>query len=374
MAKKDYYEILGISKNASKDDIKKAYKKLAVKYHPDSSGDKSTEEKFKELSEAYAVLSDDEKRKTYDSYGHTGFDQRYSREDIFRNADFSSIFDDIFGDESPFGDSIFNMFFGGSRRKRKGNDLKYNLAIDFEEAVHGTEKIIALEKEALCKECNGTGAKNSNTVKCPKCNGAGRYARTQRTPFGIFTQSSTCDECEGHGKIARELCDECEGYGIIDETRKIKIKIEKGIDEGHVLKVSHEGRVIKNGEPGDLYVVISIKPHEFFKREGNDIYVDIPISFSQAALGDEIEVPTLDGTALIKIPSGTQTDTVFRLKNKGIADLYERHHGDLFVRVLVKTPASLNKKQKELLIEFSKESKEKLKFEKGFLDRILGRK
>ncbi len=374
MAKKDYYEILGVSKSAGKDEIKKAYKKLAVKYHPDSSGDKSTEEKFKEISEAYAVLSDDEKRKTYDSYGHAGFDQRYSNEDIFRGVDFESIFEDIFGEESHFGGpSIFDMFFGRSRSK-KGSDLKYNLAINFEDAVNGAEKTIEIEKETQCSGCDGTGAEDGNLAKCPRCNGSGRYTKTQRTPFGIFTSSTTCSECNGQGKIPKHLCKKCDGYGVVEEAKKLKVKIPKGVDSSHVLKVHGEGQGIKNGEPGDLYIVINVKPHEFFKREGNDIYVDLPISFSQAALGDEIEVPTLDGNAKIKIPPGTQTDTTFRLKNKGISDIHSNDQGDLFAKVIVKIPTGLSKKQKDLLIEFARESKEKLRFEDGFLNRILGRK
>ena len=375
MAKKDYYDILGVSKNAGKDEIKKAYKRLALKYHPDSSGDKSTEEKFKEISEAYAVLSDDEKKKVYDNYGHAGFDQRFSQEDIFRNVDFSSIFEDIFGDESPFGsNSMFDMFFGGSRRRHRGNDLKYNLTIEFDDAVNGAERTIEVEKEVLCDSCKGTGAESGNLARCTKCNGTGRFTRTQRTPFGIFTQSGTCPQCRGHGKIAEDECKDCDGYGIVEESKKIKIRIPKGIDNDQILKVHGEGQAIKNGQPGDLYVVISVKPHELFQREGNDLHIDIPISFSQAALGDEIEVPTLEGSSMIKIPSGTQIDTIFRLKNKGISEMQGHGKGDLFAKVIVKVPGSLNKKQKDLLIEFAKESKEKLRFEKGFIDRILGRK
>lgn len=374
MAKKDYYEILGIDKNASKDDIKKAYKKLAMKYHPDSSGDKSTEEKFKEISEAYAVLSDDEKKSTYNNYGHAGFDQRYSREDIFRNADFSSIFEDIFRGESEFGGSMFDMFFGGNKsRHRKGNDLRYNLAIDFEDAVNGAERSISVEKEAICNECKGTGAEKGELVKCDKCNGTGRYTKMHRTAFGVFTQSSTCKECEGYGKTAKHICSKCDGYGVVEEDKKIKIKIPAGVDNGYALKVKGEGQVLKNGEPGDLYIVISVKEHEMFRRDGNDIHVEVPISFSQAALGDEIEIPTLNGNSKIKIPSGTQTDTIFRLRNKGIIDMHGRGSGDLYAKAIIKVPTSLNKKQKELLIEFAKENKEKLRFEKGFLDRILSR-
>lgn len=377
MTKKDYYEILGVGKNAGKDEIKKAYKKLAVKYHPDSSGEKATEEKFKEISEAYAVLSDNEKRKIYDSYGHAGFDQRYSQEDIFRNVDFNSIFNDVFGDESPFGgSSMFDMFFGGGRgrRKRRGNDLKYNLTIDFDDAVNGAEKSIEIEKETTCKACNGTGARNGELERCSKCNGTGRFSRTQRTPFGIFTQSGTCSECNGQGKTAKAECKECGGYGIVDEEKKIKIKIPAGIDEGQMLKVHGEGQVVKNGDPGDLYVVIDIKEHEFFKRDGNDLHVEIPISFTQAALGDEIDVPTLNGSTTIKIPAGTQTETVFRLRDKGISEMHGNGKGDLFAKVVVKVPKSLSRKQRELLIDFARENKEKLRFEKGFLDRILGRK
>src|SRR3989344_3829562 len=294
MTKRDYYDILGISKNASKEEIKKAYKKLAMKYHPDVSKEKDSSEKFKELSEAYAVLSDDQKRSTYNQFGHDGFDQRYTQEDIFRGFDFSSVFDEIFG-ESFSGDSIFDMFFGSDRRarRRKGNDLRYDLTIDFEDAAFGTKKEITINKDAICDSCNGTGAEHGNMVNCDACNGRGVVTRTQRTPFGMFSTSTTCRNCHGQGQIAKNDCKTCRGRGIVKESKKIKVTIPAGINNGQFLRLRGEGEAVKDGINGDLFVVVNVKPHKFFTRDENDLHLEVPISYSQAVLGTSIEVPTL---------------------------------------------------------------------------------
>lgn len=371
MAKRDYYEILGVSKDASKAEIKKAYKKLALKYHPDVSKDKDSEEKFKEISEAYAVLSDDNKKAQYDRFGHEGFDQRFSQEDIFRGANFDDIFSEIFGNNF-FGGSIFDMFFGGrGRRTRKGRDLQYDVDVDFKDAVFGTTKKIKIFKHIGCEDCDGTGAKDSKLTSCDHCNGTGHMTRTQRTPFGIFSQSSICNYCQGSGKIAKEKCGKCKGSGLVKSSKELKVKIPAGIKNGSYLKIKGEGEVVKDGIPGDLFVVIHVKEDNIFERKGDDIYVTAHISFSQAALGDVIEVPTLHGDVKLKIPSGTQTNTIFRLKDKGVDNIEGYGKGDQFVKVIVSTPSKLNRKQKELFKSLAKEGKEKIKIEKGFFEKIF---
>ncbi len=368
MTKKDYYEILGVNKDATKEEIKKAYKKLALKYHPDVSKDKNSEEKFKEISEAYAVLSDDNKRQQYDRFGHEGFDQRFSQEDIFRGFDFESILREFgFG---GFGSSIFESFFGG-RRTRKGRDLQYDIDIDFKDAVFGTKKKIRIYKHVNCEDCGGTGAKNKELKTCDHCDGTGHITRTQRTPFGIFSQSSMCNYCHGNGKIARERCNRCKGSGLVKSSKEITVKIPAGIKSNSYLKIKGEGEVIKDGIPGDLFVVIHVNEDEIFERKDDDIYVTVYISFSQAALGDIINVPTLHGNVKLKIPGGTQTNTVFRLKEKGVDNIDGYGKGDQFVRVVVRTPKKLSKKQKELFRLLAKEGKEKIKIEKGFFEKIF---
>ncbi len=363
MTKRDYYEILGISKTSSKEEIKKAYKKLALQYHPDKGGDA---EKFKELSEAYAVLTDDVKRQQYDQFGHVGFDQRYSQEDIFRNVNFDDIFSEIFGGRSG---GIFDMFFGGGgHRERRGNDLRYDLEISFEEAAFGSEEKIRIPRLIECDECEGTGAEHKETTTCSKCNGTGEIRKTTRTPFGMFSQVSTCRECEGTGEVAKSRCKTCRGSGLREDNMDVNIKIPSGVENGNRLRIRGKGEAIKNGAPGDLYIFLTVKPHDIFEREGNDIHLNIPISFSQAALGDEVNVPTLDGRTKIKIPSGTQGGTVFRLIEKGIKNTYEK--GDLYIHIIVKTPTKLNSNQKFFFKELAKENKEKLKIEKGFFEKI----
>jgi len=353
MQKRDYYDVLGVGRNTSKEDIKKAYRRLAMQYHPDRNKSSDAEEKFKEISEAYGVLSDDAKRQQYDTFGHAGIGERYTQEDIFKGINFEDIFRDMgFG----FGgfDSIFDVFFGGRRRyktgPRKGADLAYELEITLEEAASGTSKKIEFYRTGVCSTCNGTGAKPGTSPKaCPSCNGSGQVSQTKRTPFGHFTSITTCGRCRGDGRIIEAPCNVCGGGGTVQIPRSISVKIPPGVEESSRLRIAGEGEAGEKGaRAGDLYVIVHIKPHELFVREGEDILCEVPITFSQAALGDEIQVPTLDGRAKIKIPPGTQSGTIFRLKGKGMPSLRGYGKGDEHVRAVVKTPTRLTEEQKKL--------------------------
>jgi molecular chaperone DnaJ len=365
--KRDYYEVLNVPRNASKEDIKKAYRQLALKYHPDRNKSPEAEEKFKEISEAYAVLSDDDKRMQYDQFGHEGISGRYTWEDIFRDADFESIFRDLgFG----FGgfDSIFDMFFGGRAHRRygpqKGADLRYDLELTLEEAAFGFNKDIEVPSFDVCTTCHGSGAQpGTGPKKCPKCNGAGEIRHTKSFGFTYFTEIETCNECNGKGVFVENICRDCKGSGSVQRLRMIKLKIPPGIDDGYSLRLSGEGKPGNEGGPkGDLYVVVHVKPHKIFKREGSDIFCEAHVGFPQAALGTEIYVPTLDGKAKIKIPAGTQSGTLFRLKGKGVPHLHGWGRGDQFVKVVVQTPTKLTRRQKELLMELAKEMGDQVTF------------
>ncbi len=359
---KDYYHSLGLNKNASKEEIKKVYKELAKKYHPDVSKEQNAEEKFKEVSEAYAILSDDTKRQQYDQFGSEGFHQKYSQEDIFRNFNFEDVFGDVFGD------SPFEMFFGGGgrRRKNRGSDLRYDMKIEFEEAVFGCTKEIKVKKPEPCEECKGTGSKDGKLNACRECEGAGQVRASKRTPFGTFTQVTTCPECHGEGKIITNHCNNCKGQGRLIKEKTIKINIPPGVDQDSQLKVRGEGESgIRGTTAGDLYIVINVEESEIFERQGNDIILEIPLSFSQAALGDEIKIPTLEKEIKLKIPEGTQTGMKFRLKGEGIPYLDGYGKGDLYIIVSIITPKSLSKEQKKLL-----EQLKKTEDKKSLLDRI----
>ncbi len=352
--KRDYYEVLGLKKGSTEQEIKSAYKRLAKKYHPDISKDENAEEKFKEVLEAYSVLRDPQKKSNYDQFGHAAEGFGGAGGQGFSGFDFSGMdFDDLF---SNFG---FGDIFGSGRqrrRPRKGVDLRFDLNISFEEAVFGTKEEIEIERIEKCDKCNGTGSeKKEDLIDCPQCNGSGYQTSSQRTPFGTFTTRTTCRKCGGRRKTVKNPCTKCNGTGRIKQKRKITVQIPEGIQNGAYLKLQEEGNAGEIGAGnGDLYVVIFIEPHEFFRRDQTDIYGEVPITFSTAALGDEIEVPTLKGKAKLKIPSGTQTGTIFRLKGKGIKDIDNGGYGDEYIKVIVRTPEKLNKKEKEILEELRK--------------------
>ncbi|WP_040211342.1 molecular chaperone DnaJ [Clostridium polynesiense] len=380
MAKKDYYEILGLEKGASDDEIKKAFRKLAIKYHPDkNSGDKEAEERFKEINEAYQVLSDPQKKAQYDQFGTADFDSSGF-------GGFNGGFD--FSDMGGFGD-IFDSFFGGGfggGRKRngpeRGSDLEYNLNLSFEEAVFGVEKDISITRNETCETCRGSGAKpGTNARTCDKCSGSGQIRVQRNTPLGSFVSTTTCDKCGGKGKVIDSPCHTCHGKGKERKHRKINVKIPAGVDSGNIIPLRGQGEHGNNGgPPGDLYIRISVSPSKVFKRKGFDIYIDSNISMAKAALGTEITVPTVDGDVKYTVPAGTQSGTLFRLRGKGVPKVNSSGRGDQYVNIVVDIPKSLNEKQKEalkLFMEASGESHEdhkEGKDKKGFIDKIFGNK
>ncbi len=343
MSKRDYYEVLGVDRNATKQEIKKAYRRLARKYHPDVNKSPDAEEKFKEVKEAYEVLSNDEKRAQYDRFGHAGPQTETGGFGGFGAEDFTG-----------FGD-IFDMFFGSGRRKdpnapRQGADIQYTMTLEFEEAIFGKETEISVPIEETCQTCNGSGAKPGTSPQtCHYCHGTGQINTEQTTPFGRIVNRRVCHHCHGTGKIILEKCQTCHGTGKVKKHKRIKISIPAGIDDGQQIRIAGKGEPgINGGPPGDLYVIIRVKEHEFFKRDGDDIFLEIPITFSQAALGDEIEVPTVHGKVAFKIPAGTQTGKTFRLRNKGVPNVRGYGQGDQYVKVRVVTPTNLTEEQKEL--------------------------
>ncbi|MED4934481.1 molecular chaperone DnaJ [Heyndrickxia coagulans] len=358
MSKRDYYEVLGVAKDASKDEIKKAYRKLSKKYHPDINKAPDAAEKFKEIQEAYEVLSDDQKRAQYDQFGHAGPNQGFGGGNGF--GGFSSSDFDSFGFED-----IFSTFFGGGRRNdpnapRQGADLQYTMTLEFEEAVFGKETDIQIPREETCDTCHGTGAKpGTHPKECPHCHGTGQLNTEQQTPFGRIVNRRVCHYCGGTGKIITDKCKTCGGTGRVKKRRKIHVKIPAGIDDGQQLRVAGQGEPGINGGPaGDLYIIFHVRPHELFERDGDDIYCEIPITFTQAALGDEIEVPTLHGKVKLKIPAGTQSGTKFRLRGKGVPNVHGHGTGDQHVIARIVTPRKLTERQKQLLREFAEASGE----------------
>lgn len=356
MAKRDYYEILGISRDASPEEIKKAYRRLAIKYHPDRNPDnsKEAEEKFKEVSEAYKILSDPEKRQIYDQYGHAGLEAEVGAGAGFGGFDVDpfKIFEEVFG-RGAFGGDIFGDFFGRRARAgeaQPGSDLHYTLEISFEEAAFGTEKEIRIGRYEPCSSCKGSGIKpGSGPETCPTCKGSGYVSVSQ----GFFSISRTCTQCQGRGTIIRDPCWQCRGAGRTRANRKIKVKIPAGVDHGAHLRLGGQGEAgLHGGPPGDLYVSLRVRPHPIFERDGNNIICEVPISFAQAALGGKVSVPTLNGKVKLTIPPATQTDKIFRLRGKGIPYLHSSSRGDQLVKVVVETPVSLNEEQKELLRKF----------------------
>ncbi|WP_028610357.1 molecular chaperone DnaJ [Paenibacillus harenae] len=343
--KRDYYEILGVGKDASTEDIKKSYRKLARQYHPDVNKAADAEAKFKEVKEAYDVLSDDGKRSTYDRFGHVDPNQGMGG----GGADFGGGFGDI-----------FDMFFGGGGGRRdpnapqRGNDLQYTMTVEFKEAVFGKETDITIPRTETCDTCHGNGAKpGTKPDTCSVCKGSGQQEVVQNTPFGRMVNRRACTNCSGTGRIIKDKCGNCHGAGKVKRQRKIKVRIPAGVDDGAQIRMSGEGEGgLRGGPAGDLYIVIRVKAHEFFEREGDDIYCEVPLTFVQAALGDEIEIPTLTEKIKLKVPAGTQTGTYFRLKGKGVPRLRGYGQGDQHVKVTIVTPTSLTDDQKELLRQF----------------------
>jgi len=361
--KRDYYEVLGLGRDASADAVKKAYRKLALKYHPDRNpGDKAAEDKFKEASEAYQVLSDPERRARYDRFGHAAFDPNSG----FGGFDFGGSFEDLFGD-------IFGDFFGGGRRARnrprRGEDRRYDLQIDFEEAVFGAEKTIEVPRLATCSTCHGTGTRDGAPREtCSACGGSGQVRFQQ----GLFSISKTCGQCRGEGTIVHDPCQTCGGPGLVRSSETLSVRIPAGVDSGSRLKLRGKGEAGGNGgPPGDLYVVLVVREHPLFVRHGQDIICEAPISFTQAALGAEIDVPTLRGKQRVKVQPGTQTGTAVRLRGEGVPDVHRYGRGDQIVHLVVETPTKLSPRQKELLEEFARtEGEEVQPMTKSFLEKV----
>ena len=377
MSKKDYYDVLGVSKTATADEIKKAYRKLARQYHPDVNKDNpEAAEKFKEASEAYSVLSDEQKRAQYDQFGHAAFENGGAG-----GAGGFGGFEGFGGFGGGGMEDIFDMFFGGQGRGSRGSnagpqrgaDLRFDLEITFEEAAFGLEREISLYRDAQCPHCHGNGAEPGSKVEtCPECHGSGEIRFTQNTMFGQMTNVRPCPKCHGEGKIISEPCKECRGQGTVKKNKKLKVKIPAGVDNGSRLRVAGEGEAgVKGGPSGDLYVYLYVKPHKFFERDGTTVYCEVPINIVQATLGDEIKVPTLDGQVVMKVPEGTQPGKVLRLKGKGIPSLRNSTRGDQLVRIKVVVPQKLNEKQKDALRKFAEISKDNINpEEKGFLNKI----
>lgn len=376
--KRDYYEVLGVDRSASDDELKKAYRKAAKKYHPDlNPGDAQAEKSFKEVNEAYEVLSDKEKRSRYDQFGHAGVDPNFGA-----GGGYGGGFNGDFGDFGDLGD-IFGSFFGGGfggggRRSnpnapKRGNDASAAVNISFEEAAKGCKKTVKVTKIDTCDECGGSGAKKGTTTKtCPVCNGSGRVTSAQRTPFGVFQTQTVCSHCNGKGKVIENPCQKCNGKGRIRHTVEEVVEIPAGIDDGQVINMRGKGDSGVNGGPsGDLRINVNVRPHPIFNRSGYDVYCEIPITFAQAALGADITVPTLDGKVKFTIHEGTQPGDEFKLKGKGIQRLNYSGKGDQYVKIVVEIPKNLSKEQKEKLMDFEKLSSDKnYKTQKSFMDKI----
>ena len=354
--KRDYYEVLGIQKGASEDEIKKAYKKLARKYHPDMNpGDKEAEEKFKEVNEANEVLSDPEKKARYDQFGFAGVDPNYGAG--AGGGAYGGGFD--FGDLGDIFGSFFGGAFGGQRRNpnapQRGESIRASVSISFTEAAFGCEKSVTIERSEQCPTCKGSGCAPGTTPEiCPDCHGSGTVQTRRQTPMGVFASNGPCRKCGGTGRLIHQPCSDCRGSGAVRKRRTIKVNIPAGIDHGQTISLRGQGGAGKNGGPaGDLLITVMVQPHEIFRRDGVDVFCEAPITFTQAVLGAELEIPTIDGKVKYSIPEGTQTGTVFRLKGKGVPVLNGRGRGDQYVTVVIETPRSLNKEQKEALRRFS---------------------
>ena len=359
--KRDYYEVLGVQKGATEEEIKKAYKKMARKYHPDlNPGDKDAEEKFKEVNEAYEVLSDSEKKARYDQFGFAGVDPNFGAgAGGWGGGAGGAGFD--FGDLGDIFGSFFGGGFGGGQARRnpnapqRGESIRMNLTISFEEAAFGCEKELELDRYESCETCRGSGAAPGTTPEtCPDCGGSGVVQTRRQTPMGVFASTAPCSRCGGRGKIIKEPCKDCRGSGMVRRRRKIQASVPAGIDNGQTISIRGQGHAGKNGGPaGDLLVTITVRPHELFRREGTSVLCEAPITFPQAVLGAELEIPTIDGKVKYTLPEGTQSGTTFRLKGKGIPALNGRGRGDQYVTVYIETPRNLNREQKEALKKFA---------------------
>jgi len=366
-AKRDYYDILGVTRTAEENELRRAFRKLARDYHPDVSKADDAEQRFKEVNEAYEVLSDPQKRRVYDQFGHAGVSGQFNGADD--PAGYGA-FNDIF--------EQFGSFFGGAatgarRGPQRGADLRYDLSITFEEAAFGVEKSLDIPRSETCETCRGSGAEpNTEAVRCPQCNGSGEVRRVQQSVFGQFVNVTACSRCGGEGKIISHPCKTCHGEGRTRTTRSLKVKVPAGVDNGQQIRLSGEGESgPKGGPPGNLYVVLEVKAHRYFKRDGSDVYYELPISFPQAALGDTVEVPTLDGADKVQIQPGVQTGKQIRLRDKGIPHLRGMGRGDQYVVLKVKTPGALSARERELYEELAHISeKEGERGERGFFDRV----
>lgn len=369
MAQRDYYDVLGVSRTASKDEIKSAFRRLARQYHPDVNKEPGAEERFKEINEAYAVLSDDEKRAAYDRYGHAGVQGTGGMPD-WTTMDFSDIFEDLFG----FG----GFGFGRSSRRtrnapRRGADLQYKVVLEFEEAVFGVEKEIEITRDETCSACRGSGAQpGTSPATCPTCGGRGEVRQTRQTILGSMVQVTTCPTCSGKGEVIRTPCSQCGGSGLERVTRKKTVSIPAGVDTGTQIRLAGEGQPgINGGPPGNLYLVVQVKPHKYFRRRDDDILLDIHVNIAQATLGAEIQVPTVDGDAYLKIPPGTQPGKIIRMRGKGVPHLRDNGRGDQLVIVNVDIPKNLTAEQRELFEKLAKSlGSEVLPQERSILDHL----
>ncbi|KVX01091.1 molecular chaperone DnaJ [Shewanella frigidimarina] len=366
MSKRDYYEVLGVGRDTSEREIKKAYKRLAMKFHPDRNpGDKAAEASFKEIKEAYEILTDGDKKAAYDQFGHAGVDPNRGGHGGGQ-GDFGDIFGDVFGDIFGGGRR------GGQRQAARGSDLRYNLELSLEEAVRGLTKELRIPTLAACDLCDGSGAKKgTSATTCGTCHGQGQVQMRQ----GFFAVQQACPTCHGRGKIIKDPCGKCHGEGRVEKSKTLSVKIPAGVDTGDRIRLTGEGEAGEFGAPpGDLYVQVSVREHAIFTRDANNLYCEVPISFSKAALGGEIEVPTLDGKVSLKIPTETQTGRMFRLRGKGVKSVRSHAVGDLLCKVVMETPVNLNEKQKELLREFEAtltgESKKHSPKAEGFFDGV----
>ncbi len=375
---KDYYQILGVSKTASKEEVKKAYRKLAMELHPDRNKDPKAGEKFKEVSEAYAVLSDDTKKQKYDQYGSDAFNQQYSYEDIFKNANFEDIFSQFGGFGKSGFSSIFEEMLGFERGRSQrqgfgsdGNDLQMQLTVSLKEAFKGIEKEVEFDTFKKCQSCNGSCIEpGSHMIDCNNCNGTGQVKTMRKMGFAQFMTVSHCSKCQGQGSYAEKSCSKCKGKGRFKTTEKLQVSIPAGVDDGNALRIPGKGESgFGHGVSGDLYVKISIEEDDFFERQGKDLYCQIPIPFSRAAMGGKVKVKTIeDEDEELEIPKGTQSHSIFKLKNKGMPGVHSHSRGDQVIQVIVKVPENLNSKQEKLLKEFDEEEK---KQEKSIFNKIF---